>query len=124
MAKSGRDKPKKEEPKPRAVVQDERLTNRGAVHCDSPIPVRTVVYLEVGDVPPAEARQALASVRQMHGNAFHPTYVIPVRDGKLRGDIIFEAEVLEMVKKLCEVRDGQIVLRGGHQEIDLVRSIL
>lgn len=127
MARSARDKPKQEQPdKPaQPVVARRALADRMVVHTTSNVPVRTVIYMEVGALPADQVRAAIAHVKAIHGEGAHPTFVIPVRDGKLTGDVAFESEILDMVNKVCEVsRDGTIVLRGGAREVDVMRATL
>lgn len=125
MARSARNEPKKEQSEPaRPVVQDERLAKRGSIEGNHNIPVRTLVYLELGDLPAVEARQALVAVREMHGKSAHPTFILPLRDGKLRTDMLFENEILDFVGKVCEVKDGAIVMKGGYTDVDIMRTSL
>lgn len=50
-------------------------------------------------------------------------YVVPVRNGRIGSDIIFEHEILEMVRKVCEVNsDGEIILKDGATECQIVRE--
>jgi hypothetical protein len=125
MAKSGRSEPKKVNNKPAPpVVADKRLAQRMVTYTQSAIPVRTVIYMEVGDLPADKVRAATEQVAHIHGSPAHPTYIIPVRNQKMTGDVIFEQEILDMVKKICHVVDGDIVLRDGAQEIDVMRTQL
>ncbi len=124
MAKSGRNEPKKAASKPLPVVGDKRLANRMVTYTQSAIPVRTVIFMEVGDTPPDVVQAACAKVAQIHGESMHPTFIIPVRHKRLAGDVIFENEILEMVNKICEIKDGTIVLRDNAQDVDVLRSHL
>lgn len=124
MARTGRNEPKQPEAAPIAQVQDDRLTKRMSMVGISDKPIRTIVFMEIGNTTPVEARQALVAVQQMHGSGMHPTYVIPVRHGKFTGDILFEVEILEMVNKLCEVKDGQIVMKNDYVDVDVMRASL
>jgi len=127
MPRSARDEPRKsesEKPAPPPVVGDKRLAQRMLTYTQSAVPVRTVIFMEVGDLPAEQVRVAVQQVRTLHGEAAHPTFVIPVRNRKLTGDVIFEQEILDMVKDICEVRDGQIILRDGAREVDVLRSQL
>lgn len=54
---------------------------------------------------------------------FH--YIIPVRQGKLPGDVLFESEILtELIEKVCKVKDGKIVLKDGAQEVRVLREVV
>jgi hypothetical protein len=49
-------------------------------------------------------------------------YFLPIRKGKIGSDIIFEQEWLKVVEETCEVdEDGQIRLKGGSREVEIVR---
>lgn len=129
MARSGRDEAGKaqqgkEEKKPQAVVASKPLAQRMVTYSQSPVPVRTVIFMEVGDTPADQVRQAIAHVKTIHGEGMHPTFVLPVRNRKLTGDVIFEGEILDMVRALCEVKDGEIVLRDGARDVDVMRTQL
>jgi hypothetical protein len=87
---------------------------------DMSTPIRTVMYVETGNLPPNEVRDVVASLTQtMHPG--HPHFVCPLRNGKLNTDLDFEKEVLDFVKSICEVKDGQIELKGGCHDVDVIR---
>lgn len=91
----------------------------------SSMPVRTINYVEVGSMSHeqiAELGKLFAANYQ--GNVHGPHYLIPVRDGKLRTDINFENEVLPIVKQLCEVANGEIVMRGADVEVKVIRNFV
>lgn len=127
MARSGRDQsstPKKPEQPAPPVVGDKRLAQRMVTYTQSQVPVRTVIFMEVGDLPADQVRAACAQVKAFHGESMHPTFVIPVRHRKLTGDVIFESEILDVVKSICEVAAGNIVLRDGARDVDVLRAQL
>lgn len=124
MARSGRSEPKKVESKPLPVVGNKGLAQRLVTYTKSEIPIRTLIFMEVGDVPPDQVRQAVSQVRALHGESLHPTFVLPVRDRKLTGDVIFEQELLDMIRSICTVDAGQIVLCGGVRQVDIMRAQL
>ena len=84
------------------------------------VPIRTVMYVEVGNLPPNEVRDIVASLTATL-NPGHPHFVVPLRNGKMNTDLNFENEVLEFVQSICEVQDGQIVLKGGCHDVDVIR---
>ena len=111
-------------PKVPASVTNERLASRCALEGPSSIPVRTVMLVEVGDMPSGQVRMIVEQMRAAQGEPLHPTFIQPVRNGKIMGDIIFEQEILTMVRKICEVVDGEIVLRDGARDVDILRAHL
>ena len=90
----------------------------------SNIPLRTVFYVEVGDMEPFRVQLLIQELNKMYDGArggIH--YVIPVRNGKIGSDIIFESEILDMVKKICEVNSqGTIILKEGATKCQIVRE--
>lgn len=87
------------------------------------LPLRTVFLMEVGDMEPAKVQLLVQEANKMYeGVRGGIHYVLPVRHGKLRSDIVFEQEWLEVVRKTCEVKDGQIVLKDGATECHIVRQ--
>lgn len=87
------------------------------------LPVRTVNFVEVGGMSHAQVRILLDQLNQAHQTAkggIH--YVVPVRNGKIGSDILFEKEWLDIVNKTCEIIDNKIVLRDGAQEVMVVRQ--
>lgn len=87
------------------------------------LPLRTVFLMEVGDMEVAKVQLLVQEASKMYEGArggIH--YVLPVRHGKLRSDIYFENEFLEVVRKMCEVKDGEIVLKDGATECNIVRT--
>lgn len=122
MARSGRSGGGEKPTAPQLpVVDDQRIQERMDIK-DSPIPVRTIIQIEVGDMPVRDVQVAIMQLEKVYANGKHPTFVLPCRNGKLRTDVIFEGAILGLVNKLCEVSpDGQIVLRGGHSDVDIMR---
>lgn len=91
----------------------------------SKVPVRSVTYMEVGTMEKARVLRLISDMNKEYEGmpgGFH--YVIPVRDGKLGTDMEFEAEFLSTVNKMCEVKDGQIVLKGGATDCRVVRETI
>lgn len=89
----------------------------------SVIPVRTVVYVEVGGLDSVQVwelcRQYAAAYE---GSVYGTHYVVPVRDGRLRSEMEFEEGFLETVNELCEIIDGKIVLKGGAANVQVMRT--
>ena len=91
---------------------------------DPTIPIRTVLTVEIGDMNADLARQVVKSVTDKYVGNEHPHYIIPTRSGKIPSDILFEQEFLDLVRMLCEVKDGKIELRGGAKDLQIVRKRL
>lgn len=124
MVRSGRGGPKKIAPKAPVIVQNTSSVNsllaRSAEVGNNDLPVRTVLYIEVGDLSPAEARGVVNHVMGNLPNG-HPHYCTITRHGKVTSGVEFEGDFLNTVKAMCEIKDGEIVLKGGAQEIDLIK---
>ena len=84
-------------------------------------PLRTVLYIDITGMPPADARVAVQSLMAAMPVA-HPHYVVMVRGGKPVTDVQFEHEFLDVARKVCEVKDGEIVLRSGATDLEVVRQ--
>lgn len=88
----------------------------------SKIPVRTIMYVEVGNGTIQQVASLVSRLNAEKASARGGKhYVVPVRNGKLTNDIFFENEFLKVVKELCEVQDGNITLKGGAQDVDVIR---
>lgn len=90
---------------------------------DSSIPLRTIIYLEVGEMSQAHVQHLVNLVSKEYETArggIH--YIIPVRDGKLSTEIVFEDEFEKIVQELCEIKDGQIRLKDGATECRIIRE--
>jgi hypothetical protein len=94
-------------------------------------PVRTVHFVEVGDMTQSQLRVLLSELGRVHDTAkggIH--YVLPVRKGKIGADIVFEEEFEKIGKVLFEVvgskgniiTDATIRLKGGAQDVLVVRE--
>lgn len=86
-------------------------------------PVRAINFVEVYDM---EGPRVAFFIREL-GKAHDPAkggyhYFIPIRHGKITTDILFENEFLNVVKDLCEVMDGQIVLKDGAKDVHVIRQ--
>lgn len=124
MVRSGRGGPRKIEPKVPVIVQNESVTKsaleRSAEVGDNTKPIRTILSVEVGDMSSGEARGVVNHIMNNLPNG-HPHYVVLSRHGKITGNVEFEAEFLNTVKELCEVKDGEIVIKGGAVDVDIIR---
>ena len=101
-------------------------TGRPDMVSGSNLPVRTIIYIEVGNMPTAEVRAAVAQVSKLYATNRHPIFICPMRNGVLTTDVLFEEEVLNFVRSICEVVTGSdgsntITLRGGVQAVDVAR---
>ena len=89
-------------------------------------PVRAVHFVEVGGMSPDQLRLLLSELSKIHDTAkggIH--YILPVCNGKIGPDIVFEEEWLSVVRKTCEINaDGEIVLKGGAKEVLVVRDMV
>lgn len=94
-------------------------------------PVRTVNFVEVGDMVGKQIQLILQRLNATHDTAkggIH--YFLPVRHGKIGSDIVFEEEFENIGKKLFEVVDengdpienATVRLKGGAKEIVVIRQ--
>lgn len=101
---------------PKPLVVDPAIANK---------PVRSVNFVEVGDMDRKQVQLMIQELNKIHDTAkggIH--YFVPVRGGKITSDVVFENEWLDVVKKTCEVRDGEITLKGGATDVHVVRQQL
>lgn len=104
---------------PKEIPQPSQQMAPEVVH----IPLRTVMMVEVKDMSPAHVQLLMQEINEVwKDNKGGPHYVLPVRGGRIGTDIVFEAEFLKIVHQTCEVKDGQIVLKEGAQECQIVRQ--
>jgi hypothetical protein len=112
----------------RPAIYDERIATRAQAKSNEGIPVRTVVYIEVGDESPDNVRSILRAISQHYQGNEHPIFVLPLRNRKLLTDIEFEGEALGTIKKFCEAFVGpdgpDIRLKSGAAEVDLMKFSL
>lgn len=86
-------------------------------------PLRTVLFVEVGDMSPSHIKVLIDEINKNYSKAkggIH--YIIPIRNGKIGTDIMFEKEWLEVVHKTCTIQDGEIVLKDGIKECTIIRQ--
>ena len=103
-------------------VIDERTPKVQPQAVQSDIPVRTVIYMEVGDMERERVLYLVKQVSASYENSNGTHYVLPVRHGKVSGEIGFESEWEAVVREAFEIRDGQICLKGGSKEVKVVRE--
>jgi hypothetical protein len=118
---------KRDKPERQPTVIDERPPRAPAQITIDPkyanAPVRAVNYVEVGDMEVARIHIMLQELSAMHDSAVGGIhYFVPVRHGKISGDVVFEEEFLAVVNKMCEVKDGDIVLKDGAKEMLILRE--
>ena len=126
MVKPVRNKSKKPPHRRLPVVDDQRpkskILPRSCERGNPNIPIRTVMYLEIQDMPATDA-QRVAAMMLKQLEIEHPHYVVPIRYGKLTTEFEFEGEVLQTARKLCKVNEkGEIVLKDGAKEVDVIRK--
>lgn len=86
------------------------------------MPVRTVHYVEIGNMHSKQLQLLLQEMNKMYDTAHGINYFIPVRHGKISCDIQFEAEFLTVVNEMCEIKDGEIILKGGAKDVQVIRQ--
>tara|TARA_R110000751_G_scaffold41702_6_gene97609 strand:+ start:2849 stop:3232 length:384 start_codon:yes stop_codon:yes gene_type:complete len=127
MAKS--QKISRSKPKKVAAVIDERSPQQLTTQYTNPEvangPVRTVNFVEVGEMVGKQLQLILQRLNATHDTAkggIH--YFLPVRNGKIGSDIIFEEEFLKIVNETCEVVGDKIMLKDGAKEVTVIRRKL
>ena len=102
----------------KVTVSDERPTPKN-------IPIRTVLYMEVGSLPSSDVAKLVQMINENYkNNEAGVHYVLPVRHGKITSDIYFENEWLTAIRDLLEVKDGQIVLKNGSTDVKVTRETI
>jgi hypothetical protein len=126
MAKS--QKIERRKPKNTATIVDNRTPQQLNTQYSNPevanAPVRTIHFVEVGDMEGKQLQLILQRLNATHDTAkggIH--YFLPVRHGKIGSDIVFEEEFLQVVNQVCEVDEsGLIQLKDGATEVTVVRQ--
>jgi hypothetical protein len=86
-------------------------------------PVRTVYYIEVGDLEAVRVQILVQELNKIHaGNRGGIHYVLPLRHGKIGTDIVFEAEWEAVGQEVFEFCDGKIRLKNGAQDVQIIRT--
>lgn len=113
----------KDKPKPTIINEKQMAALTKEKPSGADLPVRTVYYVDVTNMSQEQyvalLEEVNRSAKNLKGGAH---YIIPVRNGKIRTDIAFEAEFLKVVNEMCEVKDGQIVLKNGTQDVIVIRE--
>lgn len=86
------------------------------------MPIRTVILIDGNGVSSETVRQAAKQLASEYNQDVNPHYIIATRNGRLTSDVIFEKEILDFVNNICEVKDNTIQLKGGYQEVDVIRK--
>jgi len=86
--------------------------------------IRTINFVEVGDMVGKQMQLILQRLIQTHDTAKGGVhYFLPVRNGKIGSDIVFEEEWLSIIKKLCVVnKNGEIEFKEEAKEVIVVRQ--
>ncbi len=113
----------REKAKTPIIYERAKEENAPAPKTGDGIPVRTVIYVEVKDMSAAQIRSLLEQINASYQKALGGIhYILPVRHGRLSSDILFEKEILTFVNNICEVVDGEIVLKNGYSEVNVIRE--
>jgi hypothetical protein len=89
------------------------------------LPLRTVLLVEVGAMEPPAIQLLIQEINRVYTGAkggIH--YIIPIRDGKIGSDIVFESEWERIVQETCEIHDGKIRLKDGAQNCIIQRQVI
>ena len=87
--------------------------------------MRTVIFVEMGAMDSKQfALVAAKFATEFSGPARGDHYFCPVQNGEIKCDPFFEAEFLEIVHKTCEVKNGEIVLKGNVTPIRVIREFV
>jgi hypothetical protein len=91
---------------------------------DNPeVAVRAIYFVDVDDLEPSQLQALYHHLNEQYKQARGGVhYVIPIREGKITGDILFEQEILSVINQLCIVKDGKIELRDGYKEVVVLRE--
>lgn len=86
--------------------------------------VRTILYVEVGNSTTQQIQKLLAELQANAAASInsHPHYFVPVRNGKITSDVVIEAEWEKVVRETCEIKDGQICLKDGAKNVQIIRE--
>ena len=101
------------------------VDNRTKPEQPADVAVRTVLYVEVGNMDTQQVASLVSQVSQMYqGNRGGIHYILPIRNGKIGADIFFESEWLKVAREICTVQDGQIQLKDGAAQIKVTRETI
>lgn len=86
-------------------------------------PIRAVYYVDISRLSQHQVSSLYQQISQnLSTSQGGPHYIVPIRDNKLACDVIFEHEILDMVNAICEIKDGQIALKNGYQDVIIIRN--
>ena len=124
--RSGRSSPASKPPKKSVcIIEDQRpIEKRFAGLKDAgnrETAIRTLIMVELGNMSAEDARHVLKHINSKYVGNEHPIFCIPVRNGIAKTDVLFEDQITPLVKEHFEVRDGEIVLKGGATPVDVRR---
>jgi hypothetical protein len=108
------------------IIDNRRDAQSTEALISSNVPVRAIVYVEVGGMDQLRIQCLIQELNAMYQGARGGVhYILPVRNGKLGTDIIFEEQFLQVVKQTCEVsKDGEIVLQDGAKEVRILKEFI
>ncbi len=110
------------EPKKHVMVVDERKRNIDEVKPTSDKPLIVVNYVEVGDMDPKQVQLMVQEISaSFNRKQFANHYLLPVRNGKIGTDMVFEEEWLKAVRDTCEVVGSEIKLKRDAVDLEIVR---
>lgn len=88
---------------------------------------KVVYFVEVGDMSNSSYQSLLTDISN-HWNSNKDIngqcIVIPVRNGCLKNDILYNDEILNFVRTICEVKDNEIVFKENFRELKVVRTLV
>jgi hypothetical protein len=86
---------------------------------------RVVVFVEIADMDHQHFAQLAAEFSKAYrAQVPGEHYFIPVRNGRIGSDPLFEQEFEDVVNQLCEVKDGKIVLKDGAKRVNVIRHFV
>ena len=111
------------EVKSKPVVIDKRKRDLdGDVQRATDLPLVVVNYVEVGDMAQSQLRLFVQEINATFDRKqFATHFIVPVRHGKIGSDIVFGEEWLKAVRETCVVVGGEIQLRQGASDVEIVR---
>jgi|10_taG_2_1085330.scaffolds.fasta_scaffold00167_10 hypothetical protein len=116
--------PKKKQEKTVTVLSDKKPKIKPPPKVPPGVTLRTIHFIEIGEMSPKNIQLMIQELNATYNPAEQGIhFVVPVRNGKIGTDIVFEAEFLSVVRETCEVaRTGEIVLKGGAREVQVIRE--
>ena len=112
------------ESKPSPVVIDKRKKSNLDVEVQraTDLPLVVVNYVEVGDMAQSQLRLFIQEINATFDRKqFATHFIVPVRVGKIGSDVVFNEEWLKAVRETCVIVGGEIQLKAGFAEVEVVR---